>query len=303
MSGLCESSIDSVKMFFEGREPIKVYLRLKPTGPAKGGKVVHTEVTTEILPFDTVKLSPHFDCQCNLCKKSKQLEAKQQYAVARSLKSEKTYQFDKVYSGTATQEDLYAAFDPYIDGCIEGYTSTILTYGPANGGKSYTLIGTHEHPGVVPRAFMKAFDNLNAIKAADPQNLAEVEVSYVEFINNTFVNLLKSRAADSKDVTYLGSQAFTEPHPEADLTDLDILNVLTHTQESMVIVHTEKIDVRENRDVGVFLSGPKLRIPIRSAKQGLAMLKWADGQRDKAYAADDVKNRFDFLFNDILICS
>ncbi len=270
------------KSYLDGREPIKVYLRLKPVSACKVSKSTHIEVRTEILPFETVKLTPHLNCVCTLCKKAKQVESKQQYAVARSLKSDKQYQFKKVFDGDASQEDLWTVFEPFVDGAMIGFTSTILTYGPASGGKSYTLVGSHENPGVVPRALSKIFQTLSEVRAADPLNLTEVEMSYVEFSNNIFYNLLKAREKDARDIAYAGtSTTFNAPHPESDLTDFDIMNVLAHTAESMVIIHSDKIDVRENKDVGVFLSGPKVRIPMHSAKQALHFIKWADSNREK----------------------
>jgi hypothetical protein len=225
-----------------------------------------------------------------MCKKTKQVESKQQYAVARNLKSDKQYQFEKVFDGDSTQDELWTVFEPFVDGALIGFTSTILTYGPAGGGKSYTLVGSHEQPGVIPRALIKIFQTLEEVMAADPLHLTEVEMSYVEYSNNVFSNLLKAREKDAREIVYTGSSTFTAPHPDADLSDFDIINVLTHTAESMIILHSDKIDVRENKDVGVFLSGPKIRIPVSSAKQALHFIKWADSNREKL-SADDARSR------------
>jgi hypothetical protein len=279
------------KSYLDGREPIKVFLRLKPNSACKVSKSTHIEVRTDVLPFETIRLTPHPDCVCNLCKKTKHVESKQQYAVARNIKNDKQFQFEKVFGEDSTQEELWTVFEPFVEGALTGFTSTILTYGPAGGGKSYTLVGSHENPGVIPRALIKIFQTLEEVMAADPLNLTEVEMSYVEYSNNAFSNLLKAREKDAREVVYTGASTFTAPHPEADLSDFDIMNVLTHTPESMIILHGDKIDVRENKDVGVFLSGPKIRIPVSSAKQALHFIKWADLNREKV-SGYDARSRY-----------
>lgn len=275
----------------DGREPVKVYLRLKPMGETREND--HIEVKTEILKDNTVKLIPHTTCKCSNCIKARIFEAKTAFAVARSLKTEKTFRFDRIFEDTASQEDIFEIANRYIEAAVVGYTSTFLTYGPAGGGKTYTLLGTQDEPGVLPRACEKIFKMLQEIKNSEERNLAEVELSYVEFVDNMFVNLLRyeREALAVKDMTYTG-RASSGRIDESDMSDNEDLNLASRTNEAQVIIHSENNILRESKELGVFLSGSRLRIPVRSARHCLKLIERADNNRARHFASpEDAKNR------------
>uniref|UniRef100_A0A668V2T3 Kinesin-like protein n=1 Tax=Oreochromis aureus TaxID=47969 RepID=A0A668V2T3_OREAU len=62
--------------------------------------------------------------------------------------SRKKFQFDKVYSPSSTQEDVFAGTLPVITSCVDGYNVCILAYGQTGSGKTYTMMGSKENPGV-----------------------------------------------------------------------------------------------------------------------------------------------------------
>jgi hypothetical protein len=272
----------------DGKEFIKVYLRLRPE--LKQGNT-HVEVATEI-NGDVAKLNPVPNCRCWTCAGAKEIQRRQNFAVARSLKTEKAYKFDRIFQENSTQEEIYDIFQPYVDAALEGYTSTIITYGPAGGGKSYTLVGKRDNPGILPRAFDNVFRVLNELTTENPRNLVDVELSYVEFTSNGFINLLKNEGASTKEVAYKGPSLFSDNMGEENLSEVEVIDLLTHSAESMVILHSDKIELRESKELGVFLSGPKLRFPVKTSAQAIGMLKWADNNRLKSFTtADEAKNR------------
>lgn len=80
--------------------------------------------------------------------------------------SVKIYTFDSVYDGTSEQEELYAdIFHPLVDSVLAGFNGTIFAYGQTGTGKTFTMEGTAEEPGVIPRSFTQIFSAIGRSSA------------------------------------------------------------------------------------------------------------------------------------------
>ena len=69
--------------------------------------------------------------------------------------------FDAVCGEMATQENVFAQAQPYVDALINGENSCIVAYGQTGTGKTHTMHGTADSPGVIPRAFELLFHHIN----------------------------------------------------------------------------------------------------------------------------------------------
>ena len=73
----------------------------------------------------------------------------------------KIYTFDSVYDGGSTQEEIYAdIFHPLVDSVLEGFNGTIFAYGQTGTGKTFTMEGSTDDPGVIPRSFTHIFSHI-----------------------------------------------------------------------------------------------------------------------------------------------
>ena len=62
---------------------------------------------------------------------------------------EHNFTFDHCYSADAKTNQIYKEVaEPLLGKCLEGYNVGVLAYGAKSGGKSYTVHGTHEEPGM-----------------------------------------------------------------------------------------------------------------------------------------------------------
>ena len=69
-----------------------------------------------------------------------------------SMSGNKFY-FDRVFNETSTQEQVYNDIaKPAINWCIDGYNSAIFAYGVTGSGKTFTMFGSKEQPGIVKRS-------------------------------------------------------------------------------------------------------------------------------------------------------
>ncbi|XP_022155400.1 kinesin-like protein KIN-14U [Momordica charantia] len=77
--------------------------------------------------------------------------------MVRSLGSRKEFEFDKVFSKEASQDEIYVEVEPIIQSALDGRNVCIIAYGQTGTGKTYTMDGRMEQPGIVPRALDMLF--------------------------------------------------------------------------------------------------------------------------------------------------
>ncbi|XP_054170974.1 kinesin-like protein KIF19 isoform X5 [Homo sapiens] len=93
---------------------------------------------------------------------------------------EKSYLFDVAFDFTATQEMVYqATTKSLIEGVISGYNATVFAYGPTGCGKTYTMLGTDQEPGIYVQTLNDLF---RAIEETSNDMEYEVSMSYLEIM-------------------------------------------------------------------------------------------------------------------------
>eukprot|EP01038_Epipyxis_sp_PR26KG_P008165 gene8165-11050_t len=102
----------------------------------------------------------------------------------------KAYVFDKIFPKDSSQEDLYNSIREVVSTTLNGNNATVLVHGAASSGKTYTMMGTEDNPGITPRIINDLFATLEVTKENDPNKSYFIEMSYVEFYGNQFRNLL-----------------------------------------------------------------------------------------------------------------
>ncbi|XP_044871299.1 LOW QUALITY PROTEIN: kinesin-like protein KIF22 [Mauremys mutica] len=102
------------------------------------------------------------------------------------------YQFNTFYGDQATQHDIYTgSVQPVLCHLLEGQNASVLAYGPTSAGKTYTMLGSPEQPGVIPRAL---WDVLQMTREASCSPGAEewdfsVSMSYLEIYQEKVLDL------------------------------------------------------------------------------------------------------------------
>ncbi|XP_069503716.1 kinesin-like protein KIF19 [Ambystoma mexicanum] len=102
---------------------------------------------------------------------------------------EKAFVFDMVFDERTTQEEVYASTTKtLIDGVISGYNATVFAYGPTGAGKTYTMLGIDNEPGIYMQTLNDLFES---IKATSDNIIYTVSMSYLEIYNELIRDLLK----------------------------------------------------------------------------------------------------------------
>ncbi|XP_043845256.1 kinesin-like protein KIF22 isoform X2 [Dromiciops gliroides] len=119
--------------------------------------------------------------------------------IANGRNSQETlkYQFDAFYGETSTQQDIYAGFvQPILRHLMNGQNASVLAYGPTGAGKTYTMLGSPEQPGIIPRA-LKDLLQLTWEEGAEGRPWAiTVYMSYLEIYQEKVLDLLAPASGD-----------------------------------------------------------------------------------------------------------
>lgn len=65
--------------------------------------------------------------------------------------------YDFVFDTDSTQEEVFEDTKFIIQNAFEGYNVCIFAYGATGSGKTYTIQGTEENPGICPRTLTEIF--------------------------------------------------------------------------------------------------------------------------------------------------
>lgn len=104
------------------------------------------------------------------------------------------FSFDHVFN-EASQEDVFAKVaSDAVDSVVEGYNSTIFAYGVTSSGKTFTMFGTNDQPGVVPRACRRLFGQLYEMKHVK----TFVKCSFIEIYCETIRDLLNNNVKGAR---------------------------------------------------------------------------------------------------------
>ncbi|KAM6084497.1 kinesin-like protein KIF25 isoform 2-T2 [Theristicus caerulescens] len=110
----------------------------------------------------------------------------------------KTFQFERVYSASESQDTVFADVAPLLTSLLDGYNVCIMAYGQTGSGKTYTMLGPQleenfafsiedeSELGIIPRATHEVF----RLISEKPPGSYWVEVSVVEVYNNEIFDLL-----------------------------------------------------------------------------------------------------------------
>ncbi|KAG5247823.1 kinesin motor family protein [Salix suchowensis] len=97
------------------------------------------------------------------------------------------YAFDKVFGPhTASHEVYEVAAKPVVKAAMEGVNGTVFAYGVTSSGKTHTMHGDQNSPGIIPLAIKDVFSSIQD----SPGREFLLRVSYLEIYNEVINDLL-----------------------------------------------------------------------------------------------------------------
>ncbi|KAJ8610296.1 hypothetical protein CTAYLR_009074 [Chrysophaeum taylorii] len=109
---------------------------------------------------------------------------------------EKRYAFDYVFGEHHAQQTVYNRTTKFlIQGVLDGFNATVFAYGQTGAGKTYTMIGTREQPGIMVQTMRDLFRHSERVKEEHRMQI-KVTVSFLEVYNENIRDLLSNDYAD-----------------------------------------------------------------------------------------------------------
>ncbi|GJC90349.1 kinesin-like protein 6 [Colletotrichum liriopes] len=101
---------------------------------------------------------------------------------------DQTFMFDRIFDENATQNDVYeGTTKQLLDSVLDGYNATVFAYGATGCGKTHTITGTSQHPGIIFMTMQELFEKINE---RSQDKTTEITLSYLEIYNETIRDLL-----------------------------------------------------------------------------------------------------------------
>ncbi|KAH1202024.1 Kinesin-like protein KIN-8A [Glycine max] len=98
------------------------------------------------------------------------------------------FTFDAAFPDSATQQEVYStSTSELVEAVLQGRNGSVFCYGATGAGKTYTMLGTMENPGVMVLAIKDLFSKIRQ-RSCDGNHV--VHLSYLEVYNETVRDLL-----------------------------------------------------------------------------------------------------------------
>ncbi|KAG7394970.1 hypothetical protein PHYBOEH_004411 [Phytophthora boehmeriae] len=112
-------------------------------------------------------------------------------AAYRSTGTATSFHFSRIFRQETEQTELFEATTrPVLDAAFGGKSGLVFAYGVTNSGKTYTISGTEDAPGVLPQSLQYVMDELPKRKEKDAQVVTRVTATYIEIYNENVYDLL-----------------------------------------------------------------------------------------------------------------
>lgn len=158
---------------------VKVFIRVRPENAreknGKHRKVVHV-VDKHMLIFDPKEEEIGFFYR-----------SKVQRRYLSNKNKDLQFIFDRVFDANSSQWDIFEETKSILESVFNGYNCTVFAYGATGSGKTHTMLGSSEKPGVMYLTMKEMYDRMERLKN---EKSCDVAVSYLEVYNEEVRDLL-----------------------------------------------------------------------------------------------------------------
>ena len=152
---------------------VKVVVRVRPENQAES----RTNFSTVVKVLDNHLLV--FDPKDDSLPRFERVEAGRfRRPMLTRKRKDLRFAFDCVFDENSTQMQVFEnTTKAVLDGILDGINCSVFAYGATGAGKTYTMLGSEEQPGVMFLTMVELYRRIEAIK---DDKTCEVAVSYLE---------------------------------------------------------------------------------------------------------------------------
>ncbi|KAG2226143.1 hypothetical protein INT45_011760 [Circinella minor] len=179
-----------------------------------------------------------------------------------------SFKFTSCYSMKSTQLQIFKQdVQPLIERVFEGYDATIFAYGVTGSGKTYTMEGTENQPGIIPRVAEYLFETKEASHISDVQ----ISMSYMEIFKESVFDLLVSRDKMQRGLDIREGpdrEVFVANVTEKQLDTLDEFNDVFSMASKNRSTASTKLNKRSSRSHAILSLHVAITTPINTQVTG-----------------------------------
>ncbi|KAL1519614.1 hypothetical protein AB1Y20_023127 [Prymnesium parvum] len=195
----------------------------------------------------------------------------------------KNFAYDYVFDQSDSQDDIFQALGPRVlEQVVSGHHASVFAYGQTGSGKTYTMLGTAEERGLIPRL-------CEALFRQELLKTWTITMSFFEIYNEQVVDLLTlpEAANDESNETSRKGGRREEPKkeewlgvgldPKRKVPVLNALRVREHSKYGVYVEGLTKLPVNEPADVEAALTrGASLSFAEGESGDRFSMLNLID---------------------------
>ncbi|KIO06241.1 hypothetical protein M404DRAFT_24972 [Pisolithus tinctorius Marx 270] len=175
-----------------------------------------------------------------------------------TLNAPPEFHFDEVLTGSENKPVYNAVTRSHVCAAMEGYNAVIFAYGQTASGKTFTLSGNEDQPGIIPRAMKDVFAHIRRTSAREYL----LRCSYLEIYNETIYDLLAPPSVAATQPVQLIGQGILSPLREEVVTRLKSVREVMERGERHRRTASTDWNERSSRSHSVF------RLVIESRERG-----------------------------------
>jgi centromeric protein E len=159
-----------------------------------------------------------------------------------------TFSFDHVFDQTSTNADVFSSLaKPVVRAALDGYNATIFAYGQTSSGKTHSMLGSAEDPGVTRRSIQEVFELVR--ETADRQFL--LRASYIEIYQEVIRDLLEPSHDNLKIHEDLNRRVYVESREEVVSSVEEVMRMISEGESVRAVGETNMND-RSSRSHTIF---------------------------------------------------
>ncbi|KAI0667610.1 kinesin-domain-containing protein [Trametes maxima] len=171
------------------------------------------------------------------------------------------FRFDEILTGSENKPVYNAVARSHVCAAMDGFNAVIFAYGQTASGKTFTLSGDEDQPGIIPRAMKDVFAYIR--RTTDREYL--LRCSYLEIYNETIHDLLappSSSVSQPVQIQGTGANVVLTPLREEVVTSLKGVHEVLQRGEGNRRIASTDWNERSSRSHSVF------RLVIESRERG-----------------------------------
>ena len=165
---------------------MRVYVRVRPLNEREecgGSKKTIDVIDSQLLVYDPIELDDNHTTDDQYV-----YHGKRYREIGRRPNKNMQFVFDRVFDESIENIQIYEfSTKKFVKSLLNGYNCAVFAYGATGSGKTHTMLGSCDDPGVI---FFTTMDLFRQLEEKSEEEKLELSVSYFEIYNENVLDLL-----------------------------------------------------------------------------------------------------------------